>query len=133
MPGTLDANQPPARKERAPQVMLAAGLLGAAWFIWLMVESGLDLNVRAKVGELVKMAEGPAAPTTLALARTAHPLLAGFAIDPNGAVRMTLKGSPELDGRILVLMPQMVEGKVVGWRCQSDAPRKFLPRNCNLP
>ncbi|MSQ54465.1 MAG: hypothetical protein EXR31_03765 [Betaproteobacteria bacterium] len=133
MSDALDAKQPPAPKERAPQVMLAAGLVGAAWFIWLMVESGLDLNVRAKVGELVKLAEGPAAPTALALARSAHPLLAEFAIDPEGAVRLTLKGSPELEGRTLALVPQKVEGKVVGWRCQSDAPKKFLPRTCNLP
>lgn len=133
MSETVDAKQPPAPKERAPQLMLAAGLLGAVWFIWLMVESGLDLNLRAKVGELVKLAEGPAAPTALALVRGVHPLLAEFAIDPNGAVRLQLKGSPELDGRTLALIPQMVEGKVVGWRCQSDAPKKFLPRNCNLP
>lgn len=119
----------PAR-ERAPRWFLAAGAIGAAWFIWLMVESGFDLNTRGKVGDLVKLAQSAAPAAALAGARGSHPLLADFAVDPNGAVRLTLKGEPELDGRLIALIPQAVDGKVVGWRCHSNAPRRFVPRYC---
>lgn len=118
--------QPTPARERRPRGFLVLGLLGAAWFIWLMVESGLDLRVRSKVGALVELAQ--AQPQSAAQ----HAYVAQATVDPNGAVRMTLKGEPELDGRHLVLLPQRVEDKVVGWRCESDAPRRFLPRNCNL-
>lgn len=120
-------------KERAPALMLAAAVAGAAWFIWLMFESGVDLNLRAKLGELVKLAEGPGASAALGRAHGTHPLLAQFAFEANGTVRIALQGAPELEGRTLALTPQSVDGKVIGWRCQSDAPKKFLPRNCNLP
>jgi len=119
-----------APRERAPRWFLAFGVLGAAWFIWLMVESGIDLNTRAKVGDLVKLAQSAAPAAALAGARGKHPLLADFAVDPNGAVRLRLKGEPQLEGRLIALIPQTVDGKVVGWRCQSDAPRQFLPRYC---
>jgi len=115
----------PAARERAPRWMLALGAAGAAWFLWLMVESGLDLRVRTKVGELVALAQKDAQ------AAGRHPYAAQVAVDPGGAVRIRLKGEPELDGRSLALIPQAIDGKVVGWRCASDAPRQFLPRHCN--
>lgn len=132
MDETTQAPERPAQDRKVLRAMLVLGAVGAAWFVWLMVQSGFDLNLRAKVGALVKIAETPSPAAKLAEAKASHPLLAEFAIDPNGAVRMTLKGSPELDGKALALIPQVVDGKVVGWRCASDAPRRFLPRNCNL-
>lgn len=114
---------PPAR-ERAPRWFLWLGVIGAAWFVWLMFESGFDLRIRSKVGDLVKTAQ------TRPQEASQHAYAAKLAIDPNGAVRLTLKGEPQLEGRIIALIPQTVDNKVVGWRCQSDAPRRFLPRYC---
>jgi hypothetical protein len=128
---TADAKPAEAQRERAPQWFLWMGLVGAVWFIWLMVESGLDLNTRAKVGELVKLAQSPTAAAALAAARGKHPLLADFAVDPNGAVRLRLKGEPQIEGKLIAVLPQAIDGKVIGWRCESDAPRQFLPRICN--
>jgi len=132
MSETSPEPQRPTGDRNVLRAMLGLGAVGAAWFVWLMVQSGLDLNTRAKVGELVKIAETPSPAAKLAEAKASHPMLAAFAIDPNGAVRMTLKGSPQLEGKALAMIPQVVDGKVVGWRCVSDAPRQFLPRNCNL-
>ena len=132
MGGATQAPERPVQDRKVLRAMLALGAAGAAWFVWLMVQSGLDLNLRARVGELVKIAESPSPEAKLADAKASHPLLAEFAIDPNGAVRLKLKGSPRLEGKALALIPQVVDGKVVGWRCASDAPRQFLPRNCNL-
>lgn len=131
MQETADAKPAdPPQRERAPRWFLWMGLVGAAWFIWLMVESGLDMNTRAKVGELVKLAQSPSPATALGAARGKHPLLADFAVDPNGAVRLKLKGEPEIEGRLIALLPQAIDDKVVGWRCESNAPRQFLPRTC---
>lgn len=112
--------------------VLGLGIAGAAWFLWLMVESGQDLNLRSKVLALIKLAESPQGAAELAKARGANPHLADFSIDPGGAVRLRLKGAPDLEGRTVALIPQSVDGKVVGWRCASDAPRKFLPRQCEV-
>jgi hypothetical protein len=132
MQDTAAAKQAEApQRERAPRWFLWMGLAGAAWFIWLMVESGFDLNTRAKVGELVKLAQAPAPAAGLAAARGKHPLLADFSVDPNGAVRLRLKGEPDIEGKLIALLPQVIDNKVVGWRCESDAPRQFLPRFCN--
>lgn len=130
-PGQAPAR--PASPRRAGRILLALGVAGAAWFLWLMVQSGLDLRLRARVLELVKLAESPQAAESLARARGTHPHLADFTIDPNGAVRLRLKGAPAIEGRSVALIPQAVEGKVVGWRCASDAPRQFLPRSCEAP
>ena len=128
---TGEAPRPPEDR-KVLRGMLALGAISAAWFVWLMVESGLDLNLRAKVLELVKLAESPQAAAALAKVRGTHPNLADFSIDPNGAVRLRLKGTPELEGRTIALIPQAVDGKVVGWRCASDAPKQFLPRQCEV-
>jgi hypothetical protein len=105
--------------------MLVVAAIGALYFIWLMVQSGFDLRVRAHVTELVKLAE------TQPKAVPTHPYVAQSTVDPNGAVRLRLKGEPALEGKSLALVPERVDGKVVGWRCTSDAPRQFLPRHCN--
>ena len=130
-PEATGAPQRPPEDRKVLRGMLALGAIGAAWFVWLMVESGLDLNLRAKVLELVKLAESPQAAAALAKVRGTHPNLADFSIDPNGAVRLRLKGAPDIEGRTVALIPQAVDGKVVGWRCASDAPKQFLPRNCD--
>ena len=132
-PSAAPAAASPTGGRRAGRILLALGLVGAGWFLWLMVQSGLDLRLRARVLELVKLAESPQAAEHLARARGTHPHLADFAIDPNGAVRLRLTGAPAIEGRAVALIPQAVDGKVVGWRCASDAPRQFLPRSCEAP
>jgi len=121
---TETAPETPPARERAPRWFLWLGVLGAIWFIWLMFQSGFDLRIRSKVGELVQTAQ------TQPQQASKHAYAANVAIDPNGAVRLTLRGEPEIEGRIIALIPQTVDNKVVGWRCQSDAPRRFLPRYC---
>jgi hypothetical protein len=131
MQETADAKPPEApARESAPRWFLWMGLAGAAWFLWLMVQSGLDMNTRAKVGELVKLAQMPSPAAGLTAARGKHPLLADFAVDPNGAVRLRLKGEPAIEGKLIALLPQAIDNKVIGWRCESDVPRQFLPRIC---
>lgn len=130
-PGTTGDTPRPPEDRRVLRGMLALGAIGAAWFVWLMVESGLDLNLRAKVLELVKLAESPQAAAALDKVRGTHPNLADFSIDPNGAVRLRLKGAPDIEGRTVALIPQAIDGKVIGWRCASDAPKQFLPRHCD--
>ncbi|MGE0873698.1 MAG: pilin [Burkholderiales bacterium] len=125
MSAPVEAGAAPApARERAPRWFLWLGVIGAIWFIWMMFESGFDLRIRSQVGELVQLAQSR--PQDAAR----HAYAAKVAVDPNGAVRLTLKGEPELEGRLIALIPQSVDGKVIGWRCESDAPRRFLPRFC---
>jgi len=90
-----------------------------------VVDAPSAARIRAHVAELVKLAENRPQEAGR------HPYVAQAVVDPNGAVRLKLRGEPELDGHMLALVPETVDGTVVGWRCMSDAPRRFLPRHCN--
>ncbi|MEO0576856.1 MAG: pilin [Pseudomonadota bacterium] len=65
----------------------------------------------------------------------ADSLEASVTVQPDSGaivVRMTGRATP-LNGRSLVLTPQLYDGVIVEWTCSSDAEPRYLPASCREP
>ena len=51
-------------------------------------------------------------------------------LDEQGVIKVSLKGSADIDGKSIVFLPQGDANGISGWQCVSDLPANMLPPGC---